>query len=294
MKFSRFLISFLFVLLLSSNTYSIDTLVTKYFPLQVGNAWVYQKQVSITSTIIRSVITSESVINSHKYYLLENGPFLTSLVWIRIDSNSNNLLINGTGCPNNISEVMIDSLSAKKHDTALTCNSFQGNRFCADTGTYTIFNYQAPIKTFYGTALFASSRYYARNLGIYYSVYGEVVSTSYYLKGCIINGIVYGDTSLTGLITVSTEVPEKFMLFQNYPNPFNPSTKIKFDVPSTAETKLVIYNALGEETANLVNEKLKGGIYEVEWNADNFPSGIYYVRLFTPGFSETRKMVLLK
>lgn len=105
-----------------------------------------------------------------------------------------------------------------------------------------------------------------------------------------------------GIKPVSNKVPEKFILYQNYPNPFNPSTKIKFEVAYPPFTKggqggfvkLTIYDILGREAATLVNEKLSSGTYEVEWNASNFPSGVYFYKLETQGFSQTRKMILLK
>ena len=102
-----------------------------------------------------------------------------------------------------------------------------------------------------------------------------------------------------GIQNVSSEVPKSFALFQNYPNPFNPSTKIKFDVPSgvrrqTADVKLIIYNSLGQTVATLVNERLKPGTYETEWDGSNFASGIYFYTLSSNEFTQTKKLVLLK
>jgi hypothetical protein len=97
---------------------------------------------------------------------------------------------------------------------------------------------------------------------------------------------------------LSSNIPENFNLFQNYPNPFNPSTKIKFDIPPSkgarGMTELIIYDALGREAATLVNEQLQSGTYEVEWNGSNYPSGVYFYKLTTADYSETRKMVLVK
>jgi photosystem II stability/assembly factor-like uncharacterized protein len=84
------------------------------------------------------------------------------------------------------------------------------------------------------------------------------------------------------------------VLSQNYPNPFNPSTNIKFDIPKSSNVKINIYNALGKEVTTLVNEKLSTGSYEVNWNASNYPSGVYFYKLITDEFSNTKKMVLLK
>src|SRR5207247_9828637 len=93
---------------------------------------------------------------------------------------------------------------------------------------------------------------------------------------------------------ISQEVPKGFRLIQNYPNPFNPSTKIKFALPKGSLAKLVIYDILGREVEALVNESLKPGTYEVEWNGSNYPSGVYYYKLTAVNYIETKKMVLVK
>ncbi|MFC2093521.1 YCF48-related protein [Bacteroidota bacterium] len=92
----------------------------------------------------------------------------------------------------------------------------------------------------------------------------------------------------------SSEIPEGFSLYQNYPNPFNPVTTIRFDLHNSSYSKLIIYNILGKEIATLVNEKLSVGSYEVNWNASEYPSGVYFYKLITEEFTNTRKMILLK
>lgn len=94
-------------------------------------------------------------------------------------------------------------------------------------------------------------------------------------------------------------IPEQFELFQNYPNPFNPSTKIKFSVPADgkeqkADVKLIIYNPLGQQISVLVNQNLSPGVYESEWDASGYSSGIYFYKLESGDYSETKKMVLIK
>ena len=81
---------------------------------------------------------------------------------------------------------------------------------------------------------------------------------------------------------------------QNYPNPFNPSTKIKFEIKDSRFTILKIYDILGKEIETLVNEKLSPGTYEVNWNASQYPSGVYFYRLDANGFSDMKKMILMK
>ncbi len=106
----------------------------------------------------------------------------------------------------------------------------------------------------------------------------------------------------TSIKNLSNQVPEKFYLSQNYPNPFNPLTKIKFEIPllrGVSEgrgvlVRLIIYDILGREIATLINQQLKPGTYEVEWDGINFPSGVYFYKLMSDEFSDTKKMVLIK
>jgi len=115
--------------------------------------------------------------------------------------------------------------------------------------------------------------------------------------------IGYGIINIPGLITrldiitgVEEEIPitNDFTLLQNYPNPFNPSTTIRFAVTSPGITTLKIYNSLGEEVATLLNKELTSGSYEIKWNAAGLPSGVYFYRLRSGGFIDTKKMILIK
>lgn len=89
-------------------------------------------------------------------------------------------------------------------------------------------------------------------------------------------------------------IPKEFRIYTNYPNPFNPVTTIKFDIPKISFTELTIYNLLGREVTTFVNEQLKPGSYEVEWDASNYPSGVYFCKLSAGEFTETKRMVLVK
>ena len=89
-------------------------------------------------------------------------------------------------------------------------------------------------------------------------------------------------------------MPTQFELSQNYPNPFNPSTTISYSIPVSSFVTLKVFDILGNEIRSLVNEEKSEGNYEVEFNAANLPSGVYFYRLQTANFIETRKMVLMK
>ena len=85
-----------------------------------------------------------------------------------------------------------------------------------------------------------------------------------------------------------------YALQQNYPNPFNPSTKIRFTVPEASVVKLAVFNAIGEEIKELVNNYYTAGSHEIIFNASNLSSGIYFVKMESGSFVSTRKMTLLK
>ncbi|HMT12777.1 MAG TPA: T9SS type A sorting domain-containing protein, partial [Ignavibacteria bacterium] len=93
---------------------------------------------------------------------------------------------------------------------------------------------------------------------------------------------------------VSSSVPRKYFLSQNYPNPFNPITKLKFQISRSSFTRLVIFDVTGKEITALVNEEMDAGTYEVSWDGSNYPSGVYFCELTTEGFTQTRKMALIK
>lgn len=96
-----------------------------------------------------------------------------------------------------------------------------------------------------------------------------------------------------------TSLPEKYDLKQNYPNPFNPVTKIQYEIPETKNVEdnfvtLKVYDILGNEIITIINEYEKPGYYEVQFNASNLASGIYFYQLKAGDFIHTKKMVLLK
>ncbi|MBE2219740.1 MAG: T9SS type A sorting domain-containing protein [Ignavibacteria bacterium] len=99
---------------------------------------------------------------------------------------------------------------------------------------------------------------------------------------------------VTGITPVSNELPSAFRLEQNYPNPFNPETNIKFAVAKTGSVTLKVFDLSGREVALLVNEELTAGTYNFDFNASHLASGIYFYKLVTNGFADTKKMVLVK
>ncbi len=95
-------------------------------------------------------------------------------------------------------------------------------------------------------------------------------------------------------VDVEVIAVKEFTLNQNYPNPFNPSTRITFTIPNSGHTTLKVYNVLGNEVASILDKELAQGNYDINFNAANLTSGIYYYTLRTGNLVETKKMMLLK
>ncbi len=101
-------------------------------------------------------------------------------------------------------------------------------------------------------------------------------------------------SKISAINPVSGIIPSSFQLRQNYPNPFNPSTSIRFDIPNSSSVRVSVYDVMGREIENLVNEQLKAGEYMVKWDAARFASGIYFYSIAADGYQTTKKMILMK
>ncbi|MCB0732404.1 MAG: T9SS type A sorting domain-containing protein, partial [Ignavibacteriae bacterium] len=106
----------------------------------------------------------------------------------------------------------------------------------------------------------------------------------------------YSDIKDIIITSISKEnvLPTSYTLYQNYPNPFNPSTNINFDIVENTNVSLIIFNVLGEEVKNVINQKLNAGAYSINVNFENIESGIYFYRISTNNFTETKKMIFIK
>ncbi len=99
--------------------------------------------------------------------------------------------------------------------------------------------------------------------------------------------------TLTGVTPVTT-IADKYSLSQNYPNPFNPTTKISFSIPTNGFVTMKIFDVAGKEVMTLVNKSMTVGSYSVDFNGASLSSGVYFYRLESGNFVETKKMMLVK
>jgi hypothetical protein len=105
---------------------------------------------------------------------------------------------------------------------------------------------------------------------------------------------IYFTKTVTDVKEFQSTIPADFALEQNYPNPFNPSTNIRFNLPEAGNVTSTVYNTLGQEVAELVNDFMTAGSYEVTFEASDLPSGLYFYSISAGNFNSVRKMLLLK
>ncbi|RPI15116.1 MAG: T9SS C-terminal target domain-containing protein [Ignavibacteriae bacterium] len=310
-----------FLLLIAQDAaYSQVGNVTDFLPLKTGNIWVYHcSAFNITppclcSRYYKIKLISTTVINGKTYYQVQTSIItltcygscgsgllpLDSL--LRVDSMSGKVLryAPGAGCFNTPDEILLDSLKARLNDTIrYRCQPpVQWNTYkCTDTNNVNIFGSSRQSRTFGVTGFEGGwGRRYVKGIGLTNANgYSLVCVDNTTLLGCVLDGVVYGDTSfIVGIKQISSEVPDKFSLSQNYPNPFNPSTTIEFDIPASCVASLTIYDVTGRRVESLVNELVPPGRYRVLWNAENYSSGVYFYKLSADDFSVTKRMVLIK
>ncbi|MBN8569452.1 MAG: T9SS type A sorting domain-containing protein [Ignavibacteria bacterium] len=131
--------------------------------------------------------------------------------------------------------------------------------------------------------------------GTYYFYYINMRDSLYGLAIANFSKIfITGTGGVVNTSELSYTVTDNFSLSQNYPNPFNPSTTINYELPITNFVSIKVFDVLGNEVKTLVNEKQNAGSYSVDFNAAELPSGIYFYKLVTEKFSETKKMILIK
>jgi hypothetical protein len=142
------------------------------------------------------------------------------------------------------------------------------------------------------------NNWYEKNEGfsVSPSVNALLIANNYIFAGTGLQAVWRRPLSelITSNQNINNEIPSMYSLSQNYPNPFNPSTNIKFAIPRSSDVKIAIYDISGKEIDILVNEKLQPGTYQTEWNASNYPSGIYFYKITSNEFSVTKRMTLIK
>lgn len=150
-----------------------------------------------------------------------------------------------------------------------------------DGSTWTYYNSSnSPLPTYDGVTQ------------IVYDIQIDENNNKYFLT--LFDGVYIFNEDVINDVDEEGSKPTQFELTQNYPNPFNPSTTINFSIPKQTNVSLKVYDALGKEIAELVNEEMSTGSYKINFDASKFSSGIYFYTLRTNEFFNTRKMILIK
>jgi hypothetical protein len=261
-------------------------------------AYIYKNGFKVTNMFTRSSTEDHLLM---KPWIIPGGPDGgTSVVTVRADSttsyNKPIALLTGPGC---VSAGEYSVLKFKKYDSLRVFGKETG-------GTVTVGNSINPLSTsgnwLFGqaqgnTKLYEDSSRYLSHTGLEVDekIWLDQDSVAQGIDNVVsravdwINGITTWIDQFSG-----KNIPGEIRLFQNYPNPYNPTTKIRYQIPTTGLVSLRVYNLLGEVVATLVNVEKSAGNYYVEFIASGLPSGIYFYRLQAGNFVETRKMILLK
>jgi len=295
------------------NVSGIDT-VCNFDPIAVGNRWVYLAAEGYTdpyqvdySYCIKEVL-QETQINNKTYKVIKNNwPYISvqPIEYERIDTVTGMVYL----LDDNNKEFPADSLQAKPNDFFYASRLGLYGTAC-DSLIYSILfdslrqthSYHIP-QWMSGSSIFY---YLTYGIGISYwvtyplrpkiaGIYSDLSSVTLQLKGCVINGVLYGDTNYykyTG-IKVNNTV-NNFNLSQNFPNPFNPSTRIKYSLAKGENVTLKIYDVLGREIETLVNGYQSSGSYEIEFAPKSLSDGVYIYRLQAGNNYLLKKMIYLK
>lgn len=291
------------ILLLSNLIYSQTQDSSSYFPLAIGNKWVYQNVFqTVDSTYIDSVtvtVKDTQRVKVKLYYGVDEF----SHNWYREDSNK--VYIVDTSAmildTSNIREYLLYDFTAdtsESWDVSLSdmiTNCFWG-------GTLKLKSKNESITT--------PSGIFSKCCLIYHTISpcrdGGMVN-EWFAPG--VGKVAYDEESISGIrkynlmySNVITDVSDynhndginKFELFQNYPNPFNPFTTIKYSIPHRSSVKITIFDLLGRKTATIVNDEQEAGTHQIKFDGSSLPSGVYFYQLRAGTFIETKKMIIMK
>jgi hypothetical protein len=296
----------------------------KYFPYKTGDMWEYYWDDSQYPDTLQNFNIKDSVDAEGNIYVTQSARFinpikppalLSDTAIYKIDTSFNVFCLT---CPIEnqylyklnaqqgdqwVAHIYQDSSNVYGYEMVRVERVWEDELFFG-SGIYSTFKafvyYYAPDSTDtlgltrYGTVL-------TKNFGLWSKGGGDAVG-DIFLKGCVINDTLYGDTTnvITSVKDLSENLPVDFELYPNFPNPFNPKTTISFKIKSSQIISLIVYDMMGKEVKRLIdNEYYYSGIYKKDWNSKNnsnqlVSSGVYYYRLISGSVNSTRSMILMK
>jgi hypothetical protein len=294
---------FIFLFFIGVNTYAQMTLQVVAPLKHLNDCWVYEEWDETYSTLLGifnyCVIDSAKYVDSIKYFEIAYGIFGDGRVLLRLREDGFYVARRDTSfqAPNH--EQIYYKKDAHYGDQWVgraigTPDSLYFS--VIDTAVSFVFGETITLKLINinngENGLLDINQIWSEEFGLIASEVDVGIFT-YILKGCALNGVVYGDTTTTSVGADENLIPD-YSLSQNYPNPFNSSTTIEYEISSQSYVSLTVYNSIGESVSNLVNEIQAQGKYRIRFFADNLSSGTYFYRLTNGKKSIIKKLVILK
>ncbi len=305
------------ILLTFINIYPQGLDTTNWFPYKTGNMWEYYviEGISVVDTF-QIINIRDSVMANGKIYLTQNERFINPTSFNPVHYIIDTAAQEVSGFNNFGDNIILYKFYAQQGDQwvmfpyiiggyemARVNGIYQDILFGINTTFMDVYYYGAADSTD-TTGLDRYGVTIAKGFGLTYRGGGDIFYRLY-LKGAVIDGILYGDTtqivvSVDDPISPLSGLPETIELLQNYPNPFNPQTNITFKVGSISDISLSIYDNIGREVRKLIdNASYLPGEYRITWNGKDengkkAASGIYFCRLSNGYQNLFRSMVLLK
>lgn len=295
--------------------FPLDGSIVAAFAVTVGPTigdvatYVFKSTDGGSNWVQKSIIQAGFVGGMH---LLKDGRIFmgTSLAGVVQSTNNGENWINMTS----FAPIYIHNVLQDKDEVIYVCDAYGPNR---STNNGQSFESVTPLVS--GTMIetsFIDSRghfyisydhthiYRSTNRGTSWDlITNGLPGTAYICSFSEANGKIYAGTNNSGTfylrndvvgIQNGNETADGFSLKQNYPNPFNPSTTISYELPSSENVLLKVFNIKGDEVETLVNQKQNKGSYSITFDASAFSSGVYYYKLMTENFSDTKRMILVK
>jgi hypothetical protein len=292
------LASIIFTLFLCPFSTAQVSFDSTYFPLAIGNQWVYQSK--HFNTLYTETIVDTVSVNGVLYFGI--AAYSKPLVyWVRYENN----MVYMAPSISNASQVIEDTvynfsaqLNSEWRVNLPFSFSFLGCEFNGYTIlTDTISTVSTPSGVYSGCARFYHApdcddagrvrEWFARGVGRVKYLEDNIggYDTLYLVEAKILAAVSNANRSINQIT---------YHIWQNYPNPFNPSTTIDFQLPERSFVHIDIFDELGHQIKTLINSTLEEGNQRVIWNATGSPSGIYFCRIQTKSFSQTIRLILLR
>lgn len=300
--------SFIIILLFLCAENFAQEVIFPVVPLGQNNLWVYEDTYGSSTFKTIQIIDTAKYVDSIKYFEVEikyrdESWSFSNLYRLRDDGYY--VMRSDTSYPEPNHESIYYKKDAKLGDQwksvwgTIAINETTVVRDTVyysiiDTAQVYLWNKTRTIKLLYFRnygGLLEHQQIWSDEFGLLSNDHGEGFTDN--LIGCIIDNVLYGDTTVTDVKENKVNIFD-YSLLQNYPNPFNSTTTIEYEISSITHVNLTIYNSIGESISVLVNEVKPSGKYKINFVADNLPSGVYFYRLTSNTKTITNKMILLK